>query len=552
MSLLPPNSTATERAIEGATERGSGMAVPVDTLWNPATCPAPLLPWLAWALSVDIWDSQWSEARQRAVIAASVEVHRRKGTLGSIRRALEAAGYGTAIVRETWTYPRLGRTYVDAAEAPPFRNLWTEPEDFGAATWIKNSATVAANAVAAPDGSLTADTVTGTAAAENYMLRRALTGVVAGQDYGFSIHVRRANRDNVRLRLMGGASDVVVAANLATGAATGGTVQPVGGGWYRLSGAVTAAAHKNKVRGASAVENGTYWRQGPFTSGGVTFTVTPGVDPTDGLPIYDFTATGTPATAFLTPFVVDPRASATIPATQGQNVTASAIFRLIGGSLSGVLGMNLNIQELNGSGVRVGGGESAFVTASSDTVGLNARAVGSATAVRVITYPMLRVVVGTAINVAFRIKALQFEAGPTRTTYQHNFGEAASTDAVMPLVAALTVVPEGGSVGSVHAWGAQAELGAMTDYRPVPQRTLGRRWRLGPTGPHWANYEVEITEVIDRRAADALASRLAAVAPARCQLRRIYLSGVRHVLGRDLWALGNQVPLGGVYSYEVN
>ncbi|WP_429884766.1 phage tail protein I [Geoalkalibacter halelectricus] len=99
-SLLPPNSTALERALEGATERIGAAAVPVSDLWNPDTCPAAALPWLAWALSVDVWDSAWSEDIKRRVIAESIAIHRRKGTVWAVREALRAAGYAEATVSE--------------------------------------------------------------------------------------------------------------------------------------------------------------------------------------------------------------------------------------------------------------------------------------------------------------------------------------------------------------------------------------------------------------------------------------------------------------------
>lgn len=99
-SLLPPNASATETAIEAAIERLADVPVPNASLWTPATCPAALLPWLAWALSVDDWDGTWPEERQRAVIAASAGVHRRKGTRGAVVAALAAAGYGAATLIE--------------------------------------------------------------------------------------------------------------------------------------------------------------------------------------------------------------------------------------------------------------------------------------------------------------------------------------------------------------------------------------------------------------------------------------------------------------------
>lgn len=91
-SLLPPNSSAMEQALEAATARIGAVAVPNASLFDPWTCPASHLPWLAWQVSVDHWNSAWPDETKRRVIAASVEVHRRKGTVGAVRRALEALG----------------------------------------------------------------------------------------------------------------------------------------------------------------------------------------------------------------------------------------------------------------------------------------------------------------------------------------------------------------------------------------------------------------------------------------------------------------------------
>lgn len=97
--LLPPNATPQERSISRSVDRP--VPVPVRTLWNPATCPEGILPWLAWSLSVDEWDAAWPIDRKRAAIAASVETHRRKGTIGALRRALQSLGYEVEIDETT-------------------------------------------------------------------------------------------------------------------------------------------------------------------------------------------------------------------------------------------------------------------------------------------------------------------------------------------------------------------------------------------------------------------------------------------------------------------
>ncbi|MFA5688557.1 MAG: phage tail protein I [Kiritimatiellales bacterium] len=71
-----------------------------STLWNPDTCRAELLPWLAWAWSVDAWDDDLTEAEKRALISNSIYTHRKKGTVASIRAILKAAGYETAKIIE--------------------------------------------------------------------------------------------------------------------------------------------------------------------------------------------------------------------------------------------------------------------------------------------------------------------------------------------------------------------------------------------------------------------------------------------------------------------
>lgn len=98
--LLPPSATIQERALSLSTDRVEGVPLPIRSLWNPETCPASLLPWLAWALSVDTWDAGWSENIKRAVIANAVPVARMKGTRKAVSDALSALGAG--VVMTEW------------------------------------------------------------------------------------------------------------------------------------------------------------------------------------------------------------------------------------------------------------------------------------------------------------------------------------------------------------------------------------------------------------------------------------------------------------------
>jgi phage tail P2-like protein len=90
VTLLPPNATALERALDAVeADRLGTMPVAVGDVWSPARCPADLLPWLAWGVSIDIWDTTWPEQVRRDAIAGAIEEQRRKGTKLAVRKALD-------------------------------------------------------------------------------------------------------------------------------------------------------------------------------------------------------------------------------------------------------------------------------------------------------------------------------------------------------------------------------------------------------------------------------------------------------------------------------
>ncbi|MDR1350901.1 MAG: phage tail protein I [Zoogloeaceae bacterium] len=103
--LLPPNSTALERAVVAAADEERLAPEVIAQLWDAAACPAAHLPWLAWALSVDEWDEAWEEAAQRRVIAASIAIHRKKGTVGAVKQALAVLGHRGRLVEWHQTSP---------------------------------------------------------------------------------------------------------------------------------------------------------------------------------------------------------------------------------------------------------------------------------------------------------------------------------------------------------------------------------------------------------------------------------------------------------------
>ncbi|HHR6031363.1 TPA: phage tail protein I [Providencia alcalifaciens] len=99
--LLPTGSSALELAAANALAQIERVPIPIRELWNPDKCPVHLLPYLAWAFSVDRWDKNWTEKAKRDAIKAAMFIHKHKGTIGALRRVVEPLGYLIRVI-EWW------------------------------------------------------------------------------------------------------------------------------------------------------------------------------------------------------------------------------------------------------------------------------------------------------------------------------------------------------------------------------------------------------------------------------------------------------------------
>jgi phage tail P2-like protein len=92
IDLLPDSATHFERELAGLSASLDAIdPVVIETIWDAWRCPTKLLPWLAWALSVDVWDDSWPETVKRQAIADSPDYHRIKGTDQAVLSALALA-----------------------------------------------------------------------------------------------------------------------------------------------------------------------------------------------------------------------------------------------------------------------------------------------------------------------------------------------------------------------------------------------------------------------------------------------------------------------------
>lgn len=107
--LLPRNARPVERAFDAIAEsrlnRLAALAAGIRSLNDPATCPPAWLHVLAWSLGVETWRSDWPIETKRAVIAATPRIKRQKGTVGAVRRAVQAIAGACRVQVLRWCDP---------------------------------------------------------------------------------------------------------------------------------------------------------------------------------------------------------------------------------------------------------------------------------------------------------------------------------------------------------------------------------------------------------------------------------------------------------------
>lgn len=91
-TLLPPNRTQLEEAFDLTGARIEELAVDIPKLVRPYGIAFTHLAWLAWGLSVDLWEKEWPEETHRNMAARSLPMHARKGTQASIAEHIRIMG----------------------------------------------------------------------------------------------------------------------------------------------------------------------------------------------------------------------------------------------------------------------------------------------------------------------------------------------------------------------------------------------------------------------------------------------------------------------------
>lgn len=181
-SLLPPNASALEKDLEKVIDGCTSLPVHIRDLWNPDTCPADLLPWLAWAYSVDSWSDHWGEQTKRRVTKNAYEVHRFKATPFAVQYALDGLGISTSIT-EWWEQNGSGTPGTMTVIALLNENLTGEDDGLITAEMLK---LVTETVNTSKRGSIHFDVQLGIALNEDFALAAGYSPAYGIFDTGFS------------------------------------------------------------------------------------------------------------------------------------------------------------------------------------------------------------------------------------------------------------------------------------------------------------------------------------------------------------------------------
>jgi len=106
-SLLPINASQLLKDLESSSLKATSLEALNRYVTNPDLAPDNILPWLAWAVSVDDWSDNWPKVIKREMIKNSISLHQIKGTKRAIQKALEIIGVAGEIALWWELNPRM-------------------------------------------------------------------------------------------------------------------------------------------------------------------------------------------------------------------------------------------------------------------------------------------------------------------------------------------------------------------------------------------------------------------------------------------------------------
>ena len=128
-SLLPINLTELLKDLEETGCKITELEAKNKHVFNANLAPENILPWIAWGFSVDDWSDAWEVDIKRNIIKSSVTLHRQKGTIGALKKALSAFNFVDIQIEEWFEYggdPYFFKVYFDIPYAGFDINILSE------------------------------------------------------------------------------------------------------------------------------------------------------------------------------------------------------------------------------------------------------------------------------------------------------------------------------------------------------------------------------------------------------------------------------------------
>jgi len=151
-------------------------------------------------------------------------------------------------------------------------NLALRSEEFDNASWTKTRATVTANTIVAPDGTLTGDKIVEDTSNNSHFIQQNFTGLTSGASYTWTTYVKAGERTFFGAVITDG-TFFTTYFNLATGelgtvpAGVTASITPAGNGWYRCSVTRTISSTTLNIYPSCLLVNGSTTYQGDGYSG---------------------------------------------------------------------------------------------------------------------------------------------------------------------------------------------------------------------------------------------------------------------------------------------
>ena len=126
-------------------------------------------------------------------------------------------------------------------------NLVFRSEEFENGYWTTSAlnVSVSSNVVTAPDGTNTADLIVANAITSNVIYVRNSMTLPSTGTYTFSVYAKKQNQNTIGLRSI--SSGTLINYDLDAETSTGGFIQNVGGGWFRIGFSYTAASTSESI-----------------------------------------------------------------------------------------------------------------------------------------------------------------------------------------------------------------------------------------------------------------------------------------------------------------